>query len=223
MAEGQKNRHIGKGMKPRGNQRVKPQREANKVTEHSTDEGQQTPAKEVVLEPEEGNETPGNLEPENGEKPLQNLENSEPIVAHDEGLEAALNESGGEVIDAEFADVEQPGADLETGMAVEAGTVKDLQPPCGGEPRGKRPTIAELEELLNKHGSEGVSLEPNGAVKLATGPQPDGSEKFVITIQEGYPEAVRQWAESDGVPVEQWLSDRLYEYISTYGEPAKGR
>ena len=55
------------------------------------------------------------------------------------------------------------------------------------------------------------------------GPQLDGTTKVVVTIQEGYWEAVQQWAEADGVPVEQWLSDRLYEYISTYGEPAKGR
>ena len=53
--------------------------------------------------------------------------------------------------------------------------------------------------------------------------QPDGSEKFIITVQEGYTDAVRQWAEADGVDVSRWLSDRLYEYISTYGEPAKGR
>jgi uncharacterized protein YciI len=237
MVEGQKKRQIGKGMKARGNKRVKPQKEASKVTDKSTVEGQQIPVPEAVLEVREGNETPGNLEPENGGESFQNLESPEKIVAHDEGLEAALKESGNEVIDAEFLEVDEPrpagdhhavgdddaAADLETAMAVGTETVKDLQPPCGGEPRGKRPTITELEELLNKHGSEGVSLEPNGAVRLATGPQPDGTTKVIVTIQEGYWEAVQQWAEADGVPVEQWLSDRLYEYISTYGEPAKGR
>jgi len=250
MAEGQKKRQIGKGMKVRGNKRVKKYKEAIKVTTQSTDKGQRVPVIEPVLEAEVRNETPGNLEPEKGSELLQNLEQKEAIVAHDDDakmsevrffenpseLEAALNESSGEVIDAEFFEEENYDSkgekvgqvlgehdDLETAMAVGTGTVKDLQPPCGGVPMGKRPTIAELEELLNRHGSEGVSLETNGAVKLAIGPQPDGSEKFIITIQEGYTDAVRQWAEVDGVPVEQWLSDRLYEYISTYGEPAKGR
>jgi hypothetical protein len=191
-------------MKPRGNQQVKPQREANKVTEHSTDEGQQTPAKEVVLEPEEGNETPGNLEPENGEKPLQNLENSEPIVAHDEGLEAALNESGGEVIDAEFREVDEPEPAKPNVEALQAayGSMKFPGPPS----------------------EVAVSMEIRGVpTNFRIGLQSDGSTKVIVTIQEGYWEAVQQWAESDGVPVEQWLSDRLYEYISTYGEPAKGR
>ena len=236
MVEGQKSRQIGKGMKPRGNKRVKLQKETKQMTSQSTTEGQQTTAPDAVLEPQDRDETPCNLEPENGENPLQNLEQKEAIVARDENLEAALKESG-DVIDAEFEEVPElpptPAAklahvggsqiDLETEMAVGTGTVKDLQPPCGGEPRGKRPTIAELEELINRHGSEGVSLEPNGAVKLATGPQPDGTTKVVVTIQEGYWEADQQWAEADGVPVQQWLSDRLYEYISTYGEPAKGR
>jgi hypothetical protein len=226
MNEGQKKRQIGKGMKARGNKRVKPQKETKMMAQQSTTEGQQIPVLEAVLEPQDVNETPGNLEAEKGEKSLQNLEDSEAIVAHDDGLEAALNESG-DVIDGEFAEVEESESrpagdhhtvgdddgDLETAMAVGTGTVAELN----------RPTVAELEELINRHGSEGVSLEPNGTVKLAIGPQPDGSEKFVVTVQEGYTDAVRQWAEADGVPVQQWLSDRLYEYISTYGEPAKGR
>jgi hypothetical protein len=68
------------------------------MTDQSTTEGHETPPKEAVLEPQEGNETPGNLEPENvesiGEESLQSLASSEatvaPILAHDEGLEAAM-------------------------------------------------------------------------------------------------------------------------------------
>jgi hypothetical protein len=63
MAEGQKKRQIGKGMKPHGNKRVKPQKQTKKMTEQSTNEGQPDPTLEPVLEPEEGNETPGNLDP----------------------------------------------------------------------------------------------------------------------------------------------------------------
>ena len=201
MVKGQRARRIGNNMKPRGNKEVKSQEEMNSMAEQSTVEGQQEPVKEAVLEPQEGNETPGNLEPENGEEKFQNLESS---LADDEGLQAALNQSGDEVIDAEFEEVDESleliqvlgepsGVDLETAMAVGTGTIKDLQPPLGGK---SFPIV---------------------------GLQPDGSTKVIVSIQEGYFEAVKDWAEADGVPVERWLSDRLYEYISTYGEPAKGR
>jgi len=233
MGEGQNKRQIGKGMKPRGNQRFKPQREAKEMTVQSTTEGHEAGVKEPVLEAQDLNKTPSTLEPENGGNSLQILEKSEPIVARNEDLAAALEESGyeddraksiGLLSQAEpsLDDIESAIAsgikpdtysDLDTAMAVGTGSVKEL----------KRPTIAELEELLNRYGSEGVLLEPNGTVKLAIGPQPDGSEKFIITVAEGYTDAVRQWAESVGVPVERWLSDRLYEYISTYGEPARAR
>ena len=214
MSEGQKKRNIGRGMKPRGNQQVKPQKGRKNVTTQSTTEGQGTTAGEEVLEGQGGNSKGGNLDPETAAAGLQNLESNGgekgPEAASDDALEAALRESQngpeefplrcthGRSVDVpcdqcQAADMGNKGVDLETGMAVGSGTVKDLQAPLGGKSFPK------------------------------VGPQPDGSEKFIITIQEGYTDAVRQWAEADGVPVEQWLSDRLYEYISTYGEPAKGR
>ena len=234
MVEGQKKRKIGAGMKPRGNKRVKPQKETKSMTEQSIVEGHATPQEEAVFEVQEGNETPGNLEPENGEKTVQNLENSEAMVAHDDGhreadeqagmeLLAAMDESSNEVIETEFNEVDEStemeqvlgepaGTDLETAIAVGTGTVKDLQPTLTGI--GGKPLESEI-----------VAVRPplDGKNFPHVGPQPDGSEKFIITIQEGYTEAVRQWAEADGVDVSRWLSDRLYEYISTYGEPAKGR
>ena len=172
------------------------------MTEQSTNEGQQVQAQEAVLEPQEGNETPGNLEPENEPESLQNLESKEATVAHDSDLEAALNESAG-VGDGEFGEPE--------GILV--AHISDPKPPTfdGGK---MAPAIIY-----------GSKPQPplGGATFPIIGVQPDGSEKFVITVQEGYTDAVRQWAEADGVEVERWLSDRLYEYISTYGEPAKGR
>lgn len=52
---------------------------------------------------------------------------------------------------------------------------------------------------------------------------PDGSHMAMVTIPEGWWEPVAQWAQEGGVTVEQWLSDRLYEYISSYGAPAGKR
>lgn len=241
MAEGQKNRQVGKGMKPRGNKRFKPQKETRAMVEKITNEGQVQGAPEPVLEPEVRNETPGNLEPENGSELLQNLEQKEAIVAHDEEpkmsevrsfsdpseLEAALNESViGSISDEEALErgivVERDAAgiissahpvsvDMETAMAVGTGTVRDLQPPCGGVPMGQMQPAIIYEASGGKEGLARV------------GPQPDGTTKVVVSIQEGYWNAVQQWAEADNVSVEQWLSDRLYEYVSTYGEPARGR
>jgi hypothetical protein len=132
------------------------------------------------------------------------LESSEAIVAHDEGLEAALNESAGEVIDAEFREGYEPE---QAKLNVEA-----LQAAYGSMRFPDPPSEAA------------VNMDIRGVpTNFHIGLQPDGTTKIIVTIQEGYWEAVQQWAEADGVPVERWLSDRLYEYISTYGEPAKGR
>lgn len=222
MNEGQKKRKIGTGMKPRGNKRVKPQKEKNPMTEQSTVEGHETPSQEPVLEGREGNETPGNLEPEKGEKPLQNLENSEAMVAQDSSLEAAMKESSGEILDAEFSDVDEPASEEWPTHCVHGTAIKEPCEKCkaaGGGKDGKLIAEADVDDSLE--------LEPqpplDGKAFPAVGLQPDGSTKVIVTIQEGYWEAVQQWAEADGVPVERWLSDRLYEYVSTYGEPAKGR
>jgi hypothetical protein len=275
MNEGQRKRKVGSGMKPRGNKRFKQQKETKSMTEQSTVEGQAQSIIEPVLEAQDRNETPGNLEPKNGENSVQNLEKSEVTVAHDEELEKAMKESSEPqftpqpIPGREFADLGGPTeeelvravfengksetlVDLETAMAVGTGTVKDLgldynsltkitkerlEPISGSAPKEKAALdssyaigvdfgMKESKSVMAviKHGGSGLPdelLATLGVVSI--GPQADGSEKFVITIAEGYTDAVRQWAEADGVDVSRWLSDRLYEYISTYGEPAQGR
>jgi hypothetical protein len=235
MDEGQKKRHIGRGMKPRGNKAVKPQKEAKEMSDHSTTEGQQAPIVEAVLEPKEGNEMGGNLEAENSENPVQNLEKIEATVAQDEGLEAALDESGGEVIDAEFAEVDEWPTHCTHGASI-----KDPCEKCQAADMGNKSATdpsRNLQPLIaaqSAYGSMKFTEEPgemwitkDGIKEIlkryGIGEQPDGSCGFIVKVQEGYTDAVRQWAESDGVPVERWLSDRLYEYISTYGAPAQGR
>lgn len=90
----------------------------------------------------------------------------------------------------------QAGADLVKIMDAE--TTSDLA--------GKR--VFE-EELLN-------SL-------ISLGEQPNGTYKLIVTLEEGYIEPVRQWAESDGVTVEKWVTNLIQTYLESWSQAAKGR
>ena len=67
-----------------------------------------------------------------------------------------------------------------------------------------------LAELICQH---------NGYV----GEREDGSYGVVVTIGEGYWGAVKEWAESDGLTAEEWLTNLVTTNIESYGMPAKGR
>jgi predicted HicB family RNase H-like nuclease len=243
MDEGQKKKHIGRGMKPRGNKPLKHRNGRKPMVDQSTTEGQPESVKEPVLEAQEVNETPGNLELENEAPAVQNLDSEEATVAHDADLEAALNESE-DVVDAEWPtecshgkplndDCEKCEAsalveDKKFNIAVFHEAYESIKFPTSPDGRviGVDHGSGEDKTMIAviKRGDDNLPdelLATMGAVSI--GPQPDGSEKFIVTVQEGYTDAVRQWAEADGVDVNRWLSDRLYEYISTYGEPAQSR
>jgi hypothetical protein len=73
-------------------------------------------------------------------------------------------------------------------------------------------------------GQCGAPDEIIGTWKTASiGEQPDGSYKAVVTIGEGYWNAIKEWAEADGLTAEQWLSNLVMANVETYGQPAKGR
>jgi len=77
----------------------------------------------------------------------------------------------------------------------------------------------KLEEIRSNPGQ--ISFTPSGV-----GLQPDGSLKVILTIQEGQVESVKSYAESDGtggVSVEQWVSERFFEFLEAYGAPAQRR
>ena len=195
------------------------------MADQPTVEGHDTSSKDAVLEHQEGNKTPCNLGPENDEESPQNLENSEAMVAHDDGLEAAMNESAG----SQVFEVEHPQTDTKLRLEPKVGII-DAEFREGYEPEQAKPNVEALQAAYGSMrfpdppSEAAVNMDIRGVpTNFHIGLQPDGTTKVIVTIQEGYWEAVQQWAEADGVPVERWLSDRLYEYISTYGEPAKGR
>jgi hypothetical protein len=222
-------------MKPRGNKRVKPQKETKTMTEQSTNEGQQVQAQEAVLEPQEGNETPGNLEPENEPESLQNLESNGgekgPNPASDDGLEAALKES-------------QDGAEKE-GVRCTTDEAPELEHVLGSSELKNRADVviedgkvtksrSPIETLQAAYGNMKFTESPDeawitkdGITKVlqayGLGVQPDGSKGYVVKVEEGYWGAVEDWAQGDGISTEDWLRNILYAAISTHGEPAKGR
>lgn len=79
-------------------------------------------------------------------------------------------------------------------------------------------------QMLREVQQEPLAVDPvNRALIHTLGEQPNGDYKTVVTINEGYIEAVRQWAEADKKTVEEWLSDFITAYLESYGSPARSR
>ena len=130
------------------------------------------------------------------------------------------------------------GIDRGDGLAVEKSPISDKT-----EKTEENPTVAisedlELEAILKQSALEGVPIVevlegPNGAgterpaeteqQNRELGEQPDGSFNVVVRLEEGYIEPVRQWAEAEGISVQEWCSRQLSHYLETWGQPAKSR
>jgi hypothetical protein len=211
MVEGQKKSLIGRGMKPRGNKAVKAQKETKSMKDESTTEGQEESTKQPVLEAQEGNETPSNLEPEKEPESLQNLEKSEVTVARDLALEAALNESG-DVIDAEFEEVPEVEHVLGSSAAPIVITAAEAEKfgyaiPGGYDLKLKNGTLRILEP------------PPSDATEPSRNLQPMVVEKGSIA-----PEAFKAIESSYGSvkfteePGEMWITkDGIRKIMETYG------
>lgn len=244
MAEGQKRRKIGMGMKRRGSKRVKPQKETKDMSKPSTIEGQSESIIQPVLDAEKGNETPVDLEPKNEEKPASIVapEDILEFVSAGDELMRAMLESIGDDSQAENSTDEAhrvTGSDTASGTdetmiihrtdgKVRVGKVEengDVLDSTTGEFIGKVDVPIKVLEPVNYTPTitriAGTITEGRRVNLL--GVQMDGSKVYAVGVQEAYWPAVEEWAANDGVTVEEWLSSRLYEYISTYGEAPKGR
>jgi hypothetical protein len=78
------------------------------------------------------------------------------------------------------------------------------------------PTIADLEEAMEKAGQNAVQIEPDGTVRFplaGIGPQPNGDYGVVVTVPEQMVSGVLGQAELDGVSPSEWLSVRLADFL----------
>lgn len=55
------------------------------------------------------------------------------------------------------------------------------------------------------------------------GEQPDGSFNVVLTVGEGYIEAIRQEAEAHGKTVKQWCDEQFNFFLQSWWQPPKAR
>ena len=233
MGKDRKRRQVGTGMKARGTQQA-----AEVPSDLSANEGQVESLIQPILEAQDVALTPNRVE----EEIVQILESSESALVADgpleneavldptDELETAMKKAAEEEVadvkfyaqttDGQYAEVgEKLSEELrrsvyEDGKAVDPRT--DLQPPCDGK------TGAEL--AAEDHGQPGEKVFSDELLAdCLIGEQPDGSYKAVVTIKEGYWNAITEWAESDGVTPEEFLSNIITQNIETYAMPAKGR
>ena len=239
MNEGQSSSRVGRGMKPREGKGVKPSKEPKSAIQPPTNEGQTESILEPVMNRVEGEQPPSNLEPEIAASEGQEFQTLDPekevtvageadtpviIMPSPEQVLRDLYEASGNPSAQEVrqADVQAALAGIDTALKMALGE-NNLRLKGIHIPSSELPSIAELEAAL--HQGRRIDIKPSGETYIGPGVglQPDGSFGIVVTIQEAYWGAVQEWAEADGVPPDRWLTDRLYEYISTYGEPAGKR
>jgi hypothetical protein len=244
MANGKKSR-VGMGMKPRGvPEETQPEVQAVEITEdRPTTEGQPEGALEAVSEGVSGDEKGINLEPEK----LQNLESSEGvIVAHPDVADEIVPRSkpAGERLIEELmepaAEKPQEAVDLEKLMGESAGQPEpdkgEEEPPEDDKDKEPEevdprtflisgvgsPSSADLDAVMEQAGYA-ARIDSLKAPQNELGPQPNGSHKWAVTVEEGYVSAVEDWAREAGITPEKWLSDLVHQNVETYAVPAKGR
>jgi hypothetical protein len=239
MSEGQGKRRIGQGMKPRDKQAEDKHSHPLTHKDHTephedceecaaavpTTEGQPESIIEPILARQEGEQSDDHLEPET----VQNLDSEKTAsVAQSDGwnIEELMLQSAPE---------HTVGVDTSSGVDVTVTTVlTPAEMDATAEKIGNQ-FVAELAmEPCECHDAEGKRNWPAimdmvdkqriiFAQSNPLGLQPDGSYKVVTTIPEGYWQAVKDWAESDGVTPEDWINRQLSGYLENWGSPAKGR
>jgi hypothetical protein len=214
-----------------------------------TAEGQPESIIEPILARQEGEQSDDHLEPET----VQNLDSPETAgVAQSDPLEEALAESrkfyepviGPKEValrnDPQYPELTEAEMDATAGKVadqfVRELTIEEMEAiapmssnwtpaPLRMELQGPGGGIIEIPSGIWQIDPAGQEWANIGAIRFESrlGLQPDGSYKIVTTIPEGYWQAVKDWAESDGATPEEWINRQLSGYLENWGSPAKGR
>ena len=209
MNEVKRSGQLGKGMKPRGNQQLTEEKQAEIEQAVSTDEGQPEGVNEPVLETNaavEGAEIRGDLD----YRKVQILDS--------EKAEMVAEPSGFSPILPEIAELQKALQDSAEKMT---GAVDGFQAKAEAEhPRIYVPPInhQELEASLERLYPGKIMVTP-----AQDGLQADGTLRVSITIAEEYVEGVRQAAEADNRTVEEWCSEQFGFYLEGYYSPSQAR
>ena len=204
--ENEKNKRAGIGQKPRGSQQTRGVEALPNEKPVASNEGQEEGVKDPVSEPADRVQEGGGL--------LEEISTISDKTAENEKM-PSVAVSGGQSLDEMLAQSKQENpvmgglrrATPEEEEAFRQQTVIRTVRPFTAE------ELATLDDL------------PAGKITLRSelGEQPDGSFNVILRLEEGYIEAVRQWAEAEGLSVEEWVARQFSHYLETWGQPAKSR
>jgi hypothetical protein len=194
--ENTKKSRVGVGQKPRGKQEPRGVESIPQEKAGASNEVREQVAEEPVLEVQAEIQNGGSLLDENSPK----LDKTE---FFDEKTTVAVCEGGNlEEMLAKSKDAEESPVEPNIGL---------------------RRATPEEEATLKRAAEKSAFWKQRAAGNDWVGEQPDGSFNVIIRLEEGYIEPVRQWAEAEGISVEDWCSRQLSHYLETWGQPAKSR
>ena len=204
--ENEKNKRAGIGQKPRGRQQTRGVEALPSEKPVASNEGQEEGVKDPVSETADRVQEGGGLLEEISTISDKTAENEKiPSVAVLEGqsLEEILAKSKQE--NPVMGGLRRATPEEEEAFRQQT-VIRTVRPFTAEE-------LATLDDL------------PAGKITLRSelGEQPDGSFNVILRLEEGYIEAVRQWAEAEGLSVEEWVARQFSHYLETWGQPAKSR
>ena len=204
--ENEKNKRAGIGQKPRGRQQTRGIEALPSEKPVASNEGQEEGVKDPVSETADRVQEGGGLLEEISTISDKTAENEKiPSVAVLEGqsLEEMLAKSKQE--NPVMGGLRRATPEEEEAFRQQT-VIRTVRPFTAEE-------LATLDDL------------PAGKITLRSelGEQPDGSFNVILRLEEGYIEAVRQWAEAEGLSVEEWVARQFSHYLETWGQPAKSR
>lgn len=219
-AANKRKRKVGQGMKPRLATDAK-------EPSLSADAGQTQVVSEAQTGVEVGTQTGDTLEAEkvqNLESP-QEVENPLSVAQVDQGEAPEVVTTNLEDLMRDSVDARGPQRCCELDTNGDGNCNIHSAPGEFRKVQNVITSIAEIEDVINRRGSENVRLEPNGEVIVMPmlGQQEDGTFKMVVTVREGIIEPLRQQAEADRQTPEEWLSERLGDYLDNWWSPAASR